>query len=85
MIYNFIKWLVYADFLVCLLQGIDKCLSVCYTRVSRDERILILHLVIPDEMERIKKIRRRASLALRKSDAIQVLRIASILGVKLDD
>ncbi len=51
----------------------------------RDERILILHLIREDDKDQIKKIRRRVEDALRKSDPTQILRIASILGVKLND
>lgn len=51
----------------------------------RNERILILHLVRDDDEERIKKIRRRTEDALRKSDPTTILRIASILGVKIND
>jgi len=54
------------------------------THDYRNERLLVLYLVRDDDKERISKIRRRSEDALRKSDATLVLRIASILGVKLD-
>jgi len=49
-----------------------------------DERFILLHLVRQDDEERIKKIRRRCEDALRKSDSTTILRIATIMGVKLD-
>lgn len=49
-----------------------------------NERCVILHLVRQDDEERIKKIRRRSEDLLRKSDPTMILRIASILKVKLD-
>lgn len=54
------------------------------THDYRNERILVLHIVRDDDEERIRRIRRRAEDALRKSNPTQVLRIASILEVKLD-
>jgi len=52
---------------------------------QEDEVYLIVHIIREDDVELVRKIRRRCEDALRKSDPTTIIKIASILEVGMNE